>query len=29
MVYNSPEVLLGQDGLLKEITKALVEKTLD
>ena len=27
--YKSPEDLLGQDGLLKELTKALVEKALD
>ncbi len=27
--YKSPEDLLGQGGLLKELTKALVEKTLD
>ena len=29
MAYKSPEVLLGQDGLLKEITKTLAEKTFD
>ncbi|MDC0947210.1 transposase [Nitrospinaceae bacterium] len=27
--YKSPEDLLGQGGLLKELTKALVEKALD
>jgi len=27
--YKSPEDLLGSDGLLKELTKALVEKALD
>jgi len=27
--YKSPGDLLGQDGLLKEITKAQVENTLD
>jgi len=27
--YKSPEDLLGQDGLLKELTKALVEKALE
>ena len=27
--YKSPEDLLGRDGLLKELTKALVEKALD
>jgi len=27
--YKSPEDLLGQEGLLKELTKALVEKALD
>jgi len=27
--YKSPEDLLGQGGLLKELTKALVEKALE
>ena len=27
--YHKPEDLLGQDGLLQQLTKALVERALD